>query len=257
MNSNHGSIFGHQCQPQMLPDTRGLFDPTTEEGIVKGLSDLTLWTPVTPLGYSVISQALVLIQHLKDCNKQIGEDPYLKLRAFGAEMLRLLVPLNNDPNTTKQIFFYNYPNNEVYFGYPASLESESPPTMLRAVLGSGSAIRLSLDEAITVTKHNTDIIQSRVFGMPLKETVYWNPANSPMDWEFTMRIDTDPFEKAFMLDFVLALKGLRVRDPETVYETFKDKFNISRILNSGQRTTMDLRVFCVRAEVHWEWVNSQ
>lgn len=230
------------------------FDPATEEGITKGLSDLVLWAPFTPVGHSIITQAVVLINHLKDCNKQIGEDPYLKLRKFGEEMLRLLAPHHANPGYVKQIFFYNYPNNEVYFGFPANLESESPPVMLKSVLGVDAAIELSLDEAIAATKHNTDIIQTRVFGMPLRPELI---PTRDVDWEFTMRIDHDPFESSFKLNFIGSLRGQHFRDPEMVYETFKDKFNLSHILNSGQRTQMDLRVFCVKTQLHWEWVNSQ
>lgn len=257
MNSNLGSIYSQQAHQHAHLDLKGAFDPTTEEGIVKGLNDLLLWSPFTHVGYAVISQALVLIQHLKDCNKQIGEDPYLKLRKFGEEMLGLLSPHHANPGHVKQIFFYNYPNNEVYFGFPANLETESPPVMLKSVLGTTAAIELSLDEAIAATKHNTDIIQSRVFGMPLKETVYWNPAKSPTDWEFTMRVDTDPFESAFKMEFMSTLINRNIAEPGKVYETFKDKFNLSRILNAGERTQMDVRVFCMNEELHWEWVKSQ
>lgn len=280
MNSNLGSRFTQQSHQHPDLDLKGAFDPTTEEGIVKGLNDLLLWAPFTHVGHSVITQALELIEHLKDCNKKVGDDPYLKLRKFGEEMLSLLSPHHANPGYCKQIFFYNYPNNEVYFGFPANLETESPPVMLKSVLGTTAAIELSLDEAIAATKHNTDIIQSRVFGMPLQPAPVPNPQ---ADWEFTMRIDTEPFESAFKLDFMRNLKDQVIKDPDSTptsfkefneqfmknpkeqafaelgwaYETFKDKFNLSRILNSGQRTQMDLRVFCVKSELHWEWVKSQ
>lgn len=235
------------------------FDPITEEEILKGLNGLLLWVPVTPAGYSVIVQAVALIEHLKNCNKQITEDPYLKLRKFAEEMLKIIPPDHiSTPPRAKQIFFYNYLKGEVHLGYPACLNQELPPIVMVATMGSEVAsspcVELTLDAAIAATKNHTDLIQSRVFGMPLQPELVSNPE---VDWEFMMRIGANPFESAFMLDFVLALKGLRVRNPETVYETFKDKFNLSRILNSSQRTQMDLRVFCVKAEVHWEWVKSE
>ena len=252
MNPNLGTHFTQQCHQHPHLDLQGAFDPTTEEGIVKGLGDLVLWAPFTHVGYSVITQAVVLINHLKDCNKRIGEDPYLKLRKFGEEMLNLLgVP---DHTLPKQIFFYNYPNNEVYLGVPGNLEQKLNPFVVKATLGATAVVTLSLEEAIAATKHNTDIIQSRVFGEPLKPEAVPSPE---LDWEFLMRIGPNPFESAFKLDFIHALKGHNLRDPELIYETFKDKFNLSRILNSGQRTQMDLRVFCMKSEIHWEWVNSQ
>lgn len=254
MDPRLSSHFTQQCHQHPHLDLQGAFDPTTEEGIIKGLNDLVVWTPFTHVGYSVITQAVVLINHLKDRNKQITEDPYLALRKFGEEMLGLLAPHHANPGPVKQIFFYNYPNNEVYFGFPANLETDTPPVMLKSVLGTTAAIELSLDEAIAATKYNTDIIQTRVFGRSLE------PQTKPtqnVDWEFVMRIDHDPFESGFKLNFIGALRGQHFRDPEMVYETFKDKFNLSRILNSGQRTQMDLRVFCVKTEIHWEWVMSQ
>ena len=254
MNTKFGSHFMQQGHQHPHLDLKGAIDPTTEEGIVKGLSDFILWTPLTPVGYAAITSAMDLIDHLQQANKRITEDPYLALRKFGEEMLGLLSPHHANPGHVKQIFFYNYPNNEVYFGFPANLESETPPVMLKAVLGTRAAIELSLDEAVAVTKHNTDIIQSRVFGMPLQPAPVPNPET---DWEFTLRIDHVPFESAFKVQFVYHLKTLNFIDPESVYEAFKDKYNLSRILNAGQRTQMDLRVFCVRAEVHWEWVKSE
>lgn len=251
MNTKFGSHFMQQGHQHPHLDLKGAIDPTTEEGIVKGLSDFILWTPLTPVGYATITSAMDLIDHLQQANKRITEDPYLALRKFGEEMLGLLSPHQANPGHVKQIFFYNYPNNEVYFGFPANLESETPPVMLKAVLGTGGAVELSLDEAIAATKHNTDIIQTRVFGMPLQPAPVPNPET---DWEFTLRIfDYVPFESAF----IYHLKKLDFIDPESVYEAFKDKYNLSRILNGGQRTQMDLRVFCVRAEVHWEWVKSE
>lgn len=254
MNPKFGSQFVQQGHQHPHLDLKGAIDPTTEEGIVKGLSDFILWTPVTPVGYAAITSAMDLIGHLQQANKQITEDPYLKLRKFGEEMLRLLTPHHDGSGIAKQIFFYNYPNNEVYLGYPANLETESPPVMLKAVLGVDAVQHLTLEQAIEAAKHNTDIIQSRVFGMPLE------PRTKPtqnVDWEFTLRIDHVPFESAFKVQFVYHLKKLDFIDPESVYEAFKDKYNLSRILNAGQRTQMDLRVFCVRAEVHWEWVKSE
>lgn len=250
MNSNLGTHFSQQCHQHPHLDLQGTFDPTTEVGIVKGLNDLLLWAPFTHVGYSVITQALVLIEHLKDCNKRIGEDPYLKLRKFGEEMLNLLGVPDTAPG--KQIFFYNYPNNEVYLGVPG--DQDTPPFVVKATLGTTAVVTLSLDEAIAATKHNTDIIQSRVFGVPLQPAAVPNPET---DWEFTLRIDHVPFESAFKVQFIYHLKKLDFIDPESVYEAFKDKYNLSRILNSGQRTQMDLRVFCVRTEVHWEWVKSE
>lgn len=257
MNTKFGSHFMQQGHQHPHLDLKGAIDPTTEEGIVKGLSDFILWTPVTPVGYAAITSALDLIDHLQQANKRITEDPYLALRKFGEEMLGLLAPHHANPGPVKQIFFYNYPNNEVYFGFPANLETETPPIMLKSVLGTTAAIEMSLDEAIAATKYNTDIIQSRVFGMPFKETVYWNPAKSPTDWEFTMRVDTDPFESAFKMEFMSTLINRNIAEPGKVYETFKDKFNLSRILNAGERTQMDVRVFCMNEELHWEWVHSQ
>lgn len=250
MNPNLGAHFAQQNYQHAHLDLQGTFDPTTEEGIVKGLGDLVLWAPFTHVGYSVITQAVVLINHLRDCNKRIGEDPYLKLRKFGEEMLNLLGVPDSAPG--KQIFFYNYPNNEVYLGVPG--DQDTSPFVVKATLGTTAVVTLSLDEAIAATKHNTDIIQSRVFGAPLRSDPI---PTREVDWEFVMRIGPDPFESAFKLEFIGALRGQHFRDPEMVYETFKDKFNLSRILNSGQRTQMDLRVFCVKTEIHWEWVMNQ
>lgn len=226
----------------------------TEEDVIKSLHELAKWTPLTPLGTQTIANTLGLITHLQRRAKPFDEDSYLTLRKFGERMLTLLSPHHDYQGIAKQIFFYNYPNNEVYLGYPAILESETPPVMLKAVLGIDEVVQLSLEEAAAATRHNTDIIQSRVFGMPLEART--KPTQN-VDWEFTMRIDHVPFESAFQVQFIYHLKTLDSIDPESVYAGFKDKFNLSRILNSGQRTQMDLRVFCVKAEVHWEWVKSE
>lgn len=251
MNSNLGSRFTQQSHQHPDLDLKGAFDPTTEEGIVKGLNDLLLWAPFTHVGHSVITQALVLIEHLKDCNKKVGDDPYLKLRKFGEEMLGLLSPHHANPGHVKQIFFYNYPNNEVYFGFPANLETESPPVMLKSVLGISAAIELSLDEAIAATKHNTDIIQTRVFGMPLKPAPVPDPK---MDWEFVMVIEENPFESSFRMEFLDVLRNAQVDQPEAKYQQFKDKFNLSYILNGANRPFLNLRVYSINDEMHLAWV---
>lgn len=250
MNPNLGAHFAQQNYQHAHLDLQGTFDPTTEEGIIKGLGDLVLWAPFTHVGYSVITQAVVLINHLRDCNKRIGEDPYLKLRKFGEEMLNLLGVPDTAPG--KQIFFYNYPNNEVYLGVPG--DKDTSPFVVKATLGTTAVVTLSLDEAIAATKHNTDIIQSRVFGAPLRSDPI---PTREVDWEFVMRIDHDPFESAFKREFMSTLVNRNIAEPGKVYETFKDKFNLSRILNAGERTQMDVRVFCVNEELHWEWVHSQ
>ena len=255
MDPKLSAHFTQQSHQHPHLDLQGAFDPTTEEGIVKGLSDLILWVPLSHVGYSVVTQAVVLINHLKDRNEKIGEDPYLKLRKFAEKTLELvMVPENITQGRQKAIFFYDYPKNEVYFGYGARLESELPPIVMKATLGVCAVEQVQLDEAIKVTQDVCDVIQKRVFGAPLQPAPVPNPE---VDWEFIMRIDHVPFESAFKVQFIYHLKPMNFTDPELVWEAFKDKYNLSRILNGGQRTQMDLRVFCVRAEVHWEWVKSE
>lgn len=252
MNPNLGTHFTQQCHQHPHLDLQGAFDPTTEEGIVKGLGDLVLWAPFTHVGYSVITQAVVLINHLKDCNKRIGEDPYLKLRKFGEEMLNLLgVP---DHTLPKQIFFYNYPNNEVYLGVPGNLEQKLNPFVVKATLGATAVVTLSLEEAIAATKHNTDIIQSRVFGAPLRS----DPVPTrEVDWEFTLNIGENPLEWEFRAAFEKELEKLGRPSTGTEYQDFKDKFNLSAVLNDSSRPLMDFHLYCVNHQLYWEWVNRE
>lgn len=251
MNSNLGSHFSQQCHQHPHLDLKGVIDPTTEQGIVKGLSDFILWTPLTPVGYAAITSAMDLIDHLQQANKRITEDPYLALRKFGEEMLGLLSPHHTNPGYGKQIFFYNYPNNEVYFGFPANLETETPPVMMKSVLGTVAAIELSLDEAIAATKRNTDIIQTRVFGMPLQPATVPNPET---DWEFILTIGDNPLEWEFKAAFQEEIRKLGRRNTGEEYNSFKEKFNISAVLNDPSRPLMDFHVRSVNHQLHWEWI---
>jgi hypothetical protein len=240
MNHGQGSIFGSQ---QQQPGAAG-----QSEVIIQGLHELIKWTPMTQQGMAVVQGALGLIGQLQRATQSMIGDPYWQLRKFGEAMLSMVAPSDREG---KRIFFHNYEKNEVYMGWPAVPEQELPPIVLKATLGVEAVVTLSLDEAVTAVQEAGKRIESWVFGMELKE----EPAPSPYaSWEFLMRIEENPFESSFEMNFRQAVDDLGVPDPKAMYQAFKDKFNLNAILNGANRPFLDLHVFCVEGELHWDWV---
>lgn len=248
MNNGQGSIFGIQ---QQQPGSEG-----NSKIIIQSLHELTKWVPMTDQGVAVVQGALGLIGQLQRSNQSIVNDPYWQLRKFGEAMLSMTAPFER---TDKRIFFYDYEKNEVYMGYPAVLEQELPPIVLKATLGVEAVVTLSLDEAVAAVQEVGKRIQNWVFGMEFKEEARPNPLSpeANLDWSFTMDLGDSLFENDFKANFIFLAERANVHRPDLVYDTFKDKFSLSAVLNGPNRSLMDLRVFSVNEQQYYEWIFSK
>lgn len=244
MSNGQGSIFGIQEQQ---PGSGG-----NTEIIIQSLHELVKWVPMTDQGVATINGARGLISQLHRANQSIINDPYWQLRKFGEAMLDMIVrPDHFTTGPAKRIFFFNYEKNEVYMGFPPDLVHDLPPIVMKATLGVEAVVKLSLDEAVIAVQEAGKRIQSWVFGMELKE----EPVSTKPDpdWYVVITIEDTPFETTFRRLLLGLFEGLGIHPLET-YEAFREKFNLSAILNGEKRKTMDFRLYAVNGEQNWEWV---
>lgn len=240
MSNGQGSISGIQEQQ---PGSGG-----NAEIIIQGLLELVKWVPMTDQGVATINGARGLISQLHRANQSIINDPYWQLRKFGEAMLSMVAPADREG---KRIFFHNYEKNEVYMGWAADPEQELPPIVLKATLGVEAVVTLSLDEAVAAVQEAGKRIETWVFGMELKEDPV--PKKTDVDWYFVITIEENPFETTFR-NLLLGLFESAGLHPSQMYEEFREKFNLSAILNGVKRKTMDFHLYSVNGEQHWEWV---